>query len=105
MMDNCEEAWEVNEREMYEHVARKAAEWTAKWPAHCTACGGWGCTVYVERHGFTHGAGEDIVDPCGALPDGACHRCGAPDGLSLDGDNAGPCRHCGWNYDDGVPTP
>lgn len=81
----------------------QAAEWRTKWPNHCKSCGGWGGSAYTEMHGFKGGSGETIADPCGALPETACHRCGAPDGLTADSE--GPCRHCGWNFDDGDPTP
>ncbi len=89
------------EKSQAEAVAVAAAAWRSAWPNHCTACSGWGGTSYLEMHGFRGGSGEQVFDPCGALPRAStCHRCGQ-DGLSEDGD--GPCRHCGWNYDDGEP--
>lgn len=72
-------------------------EWEAKWPAHCKDCGGWGGSTHYEMHGFNYGPGEQIFDVCEATTH--CHRCGQ-DGL--DDDLDGPCKFCGWNYDDGL---
>ncbi len=89
------------EKQRAEQVASAAAAWRKAWPAHCPACGGWGGSGFTEMHGFKGGSGEQLFDRCGALPDAAtCHRCGQ-DGLAEDGD--GPCAHCGWDYNDGVP--
>lgn len=105
--DTCDDrmgsgVYDAEEFDMAELNAQ-AAEWRQRWPAHCKACGGWGGTAYTEMHGFKGGSGETIADPCDALPETTCHRCGAADGLTAEGE--GPCRHCGWNYDDGDPTP
>jgi hypothetical protein len=82
---------------------QKRIEWEAKWPHHCTKCGGWGGSSYVEMHGFKYGPGETIFEPCQEFEDlTICHRCGEH-GLKEDGE--GPCRACGWNYDDGIPEP
>lgn len=95
------EAWEVVEQEMAGHYARLAGEWHAKWPHACAHCKGWGLFYFTESHGFKHGPSEVLSDPCDALPPTTCHRCGAPDALGEDGE--GPCKSCGWNYDDGQP--
>ena len=78
------------------------AEWRQRWPNRCSHCRGWGMFTFVEMHGFKHGCGETMADPCEALPEGVCHRCGAQ-GLGEDG--TGPCSACGWNYDDGEAEP
>lgn len=91
----------VGEQKRAEAIAIAADAWRRAWPNHCTSCAGWGGSSFIEMHGFQGGLGEQLFDPCGALPDAAtCHRCGQ-DGLSEDGD--GPCTHCGWDYNDGVP--
>jgi len=89
------------ERQRAQQVAVAAAAWRKAWPNHCAACRGWGGSPFTEMHGFKFGPGEQLFDPCQALPNPAtCHRCGQ-DGLDEDGE--GPCKHCGWNCDDGVP--
>lgn len=74
--------------------------WIEKWPLHCRACGGHGGSTHTEMHGFRYGAGEQIFDVCEELPAEQCHRCGEH-GLTEDGE--GPCKSCGWNFDDGIP--
>jgi hypothetical protein len=77
--------------------------WVARWPHSCRACRGWGI-------GGKHWTSEDDydVDPCGDCSEsGTCPRCGGP-GLTSEerGDDStgeGPCRLCGWDYDDGEP--
>jgi hypothetical protein len=75
-------------------------DFTRKWPDYCTTCGGWGQLCTTEMHGFTHGPGEQVCEPCEGMEPGQCHRCAAKDALSPDGD--GPCTECGWNFDDGL---
>lgn len=95
--------WESAMADHYRAVEVAAAEWRAKWPNHCKACRGWGGSSYEESHGFKGGGTETIMDPCGAHEDlTICHRCGA-NGLNEHGE--GPCTACGWNCDDGEPTP
>lgn len=75
------------------------AAWRARWPNHCKACRGWGLTSFSQRHavGYT----EEVAEPCDHQVDlQACHRCGQP---GLDLNSEGPCRFCGWNFDDGTP--
>lgn len=107
--DTCEDRmgsglYDADEHDMAEaaaHVAELAKAWRERWPGHCKACSGWGGSTYTEMHGFNHGNGEQMMDPCDALPDvHTCHRCGAS-GLNDEGE--GPCTACGWNYDDGEP--
>lgn len=91
----------VEERRRAEQVEAAAQAWRRAWSRHCAACGGWGGSSFTEMHGFRGGSGEQMFDPCGAFPNAAtCHRCGQ-DGLGEDGD--GPCKHCGWDYDDEMP--
>ena len=101
-MNYTEEPWEQAERESHEAIARVAEAWVQKWPNHCKHCGGWGGFVFYESRGMP-GPGEQMMDPCGAIEwSYICHRCGEA-GLSSDGD--GPCSKCGWDYDDGLPSP
>ena len=95
------EEWEHQEkaeREAYQQHKAAEAAWAEKWPNHCTNCGGWG--------GFSTPASYDgpgDFDPCEPgedVPIEKCHRCGE---LGLDEDGNGPCKKCGWNYDDGIP--
>lgn len=67
-------------------AAARNAAFTSRWPHHCAACGGWGL---VGQH-----------DPCEALPETQCHRCGLH---GMSGDSA--CSFCGWKYDDGIENP
>lgn len=92
-----------------ETIARD--DWKRRWPKACPVCGGWGRGPDTyEMHGFTHGPAEQIPgEPCEALEEGVCHRCGhagpGPDGEHpLTEDGAHPCPNCGWNWDDGVPA-
>lgn len=70
--------------------------WKARWPNHCEACGGWGVFQYVNAN-----TGETTLTLCDALPAGACHRCGDPQGIDPDDEVHPQCRSCGWNQDDG----
>ncbi len=93
---------QIDEAACHAKVQQLAAEWREKWPQHCKACHGWGGSSYTQSHPYGMGsAHETLFDPCEATerPE-TCHRCGV-DGL--DGDGNGPCKHCGWNYDDGDP--
>ena len=80
-----------------------------KWPNHCRSCNGWGVTTFSQSvpYGSTS-ASFDTQDPCDACTmHGKCARCGER-GLACEenGDDEiitgeGPCKLCGWNYDDG----
>lgn len=72
--------------------------WIAKWPGYCKKCLGWGGGTFYEHH--DEGGPEQLLDPCDREPYTTCHRCGVPGTLSVDGE--GPCKNCGWNYDDGL---
>lgn len=76
------------------------SKWKAKWPNHCSACGGWGGATSHQSvpYGATTAA-MPIFDICDALPETQCHRCGQH-GLTQESD--GPCSFCGWNFDDGL---
>lgn len=70
--------------------------WIARWPLYCTNCHGWGAV------------GEDCAcEDC--VDEGKCPRCGEPgltsEGRGDDTTGEGPCKSCGWNYDDGRPEP
>lgn len=95
-----EEPWEVALRDIAERTRKEADAWAAKWPHHCKKCNGWGGSSFTEMHGFTHGSGEVLFDVCDDGEPTLCHRCGAH-GMQEDG--TGPCKECGWNYDDGMP--
>jgi hypothetical protein len=107
---NEEDLNESAESEMayYDEVAKAAAAWKTKWPGHCTKCGGWGEFFSPGKYsGPPEDCYPDDCDPCEALPDGACHRCGKLQAVPIDSDSSviQPCRFCGWCYNDGVPTP
>jgi len=90
------------DREIFEKTKQAAAEWVLKWPNHCKACGGWGGSTFLQSHPYGMGsASESLFEQCSAIEKyETCHRCGQ-DGLTEDGN--GPCRFCGWDYDDGSP--
>jgi hypothetical protein len=78
------------------------AAWLARWPNHCKTCHGKG--------GHISWADEDSHDfePCeDCALIGRCSRCGQPGLTSEDhGDDStgeGPCKLCGWDYDDQEP--
>jgi hypothetical protein len=73
--------------------------WKAKWPNYCRSCGGWGLHSFQESHGFRFGSSETIIDPCGALAETMCHRCGNE---GMDPDHERACFFCGWHEDDGL---
>jgi hypothetical protein len=77
--------------------------WVARWPKSCRTCRGWGA-------GRKHWTSEDDydVDPCPSCSEaGTCPRCGGPgltsEGRGDDSTGEGPCKLCGWDYDDGEP--
>lgn|SRR5574337_107121 len=95
-----EEEWEVAERDMAAKLAEAQDEWHRRWPNACKACKGWGLFVFYQSHG--RGMSEQMTDPCDALPENTCHRCGA---LNATNDETGsPCLVCGWAWDDGEPS-
>jgi hypothetical protein len=74
--------------------------WQRKWPHYCRICGGWGGHTFYESHGLP-GPAERLFDPCETVPSvETCHRCWCE---GLDEEGNGPCKFCGWNYDDGLP--
>lgn len=84
--------------EMQKKCDEHNAEWVKKWPNYCKTCKGWGGFGYTQSHG--PGLNEQMFDVCDAPEKSeTCHRCGQ-DGL--DADANGPCKHCGWNFDDGL---
>lgn len=102
MSDADAEAIAVREAQEKQWIAERDAAnaaWRARWPNHCPACRGWGGATHYESHGFRHGAAERIFDLCDAIPETQCHRCGEH-GLTDEGE--GPCKHCGWDFDDGL---
>ena len=78
--------------------------WKKLWDNHCSLC--------LGRGGTDMPGGRDSLsdyDPCACTERGICPRCGEP-GLTSEerGDAStgeGPCRECGWNYDDACPEP
>ncbi len=77
--------------------------WTERWPNHCDHCRGVGA-FYDPGH-FYQPPSEDPCSSCTEV--GLCARCGEP-GLTDEerGDTStgeGPCKACGWNYDDEQP--
>ena len=86
--------------ELNKKVEEQNEEFRKKWPDHCTKCGGWGLDSFTEMHGFNHGCGEEITDPCECTENGQCARCGEENALGEECE--GPCKFCGWNYDDGI---
>ena len=81
----------------------KYAAWVETWPDYCRTCHGAG----QFSSGGTFWEPPD-VEPCEACTEkGICARCLRP-GLTSEeaGDGTtgeGPCRFCGWNYDDSCP--
>ena len=95
-----QELAEVDEREMvamrqyYADLEEHNKAWAERWPHFCTQCGGWGYFFYPGKF-------SGPPEPCYNLPEGTCHRCGAPDGYSGT-ELEGPCKQCGHQYDDGL---
>lgn len=75
---------------------QRLAEWIMCWPLYCHECNGYG--RYEVTSCPTRYEVDLCCDFCTSL--GICPRCRYL-GLSVDGE--GPCHHCGWNYDDGLP--
>jgi hypothetical protein len=102
-----QELAEEDEREMaalrqYYADLEEHKAWAERWPNFCIHCGGWGYFFYPGKlSGPPENCYPDEQEPCYHLPEGACHRCGKPDGYS-DPEFEGPCKHCGHQYDDGL---
>jgi hypothetical protein len=85
-----------------------AVEWRQRWPNHCAKCHGAGEFSWSESvpYGSTT-ASMPMADPCDECTYiGKCARCGEF-GLrgSEDDGFEGPCKACGWNFDDCEPEP
>lgn len=80
-------------RQLASAAASKRAAWLTQWPHACERCHGGGQGIRV--------AGEREVCACVAARQ--CPRCMAAE--ALDEDRNGPCRACGWNYNDHAPPP
>ena len=96
------------DRDYYDKVIQAAKEWKERWPNHCTECGGWGLHFYPGKYsGPPENCYPDEQEPCSALPDDVCHRCGEAQAIVEDPTTGviAPCRFCGWHCDDGCPTP
>lgn len=81
---------------------QRAAAWREKWPNFCKSCRGWGGSVFYQSHPYgSTSAQEPLLELCDAIADPSiCHRC---QNAGLDEDGEGPCKACGWSYDDGEP--
>ena len=85
--------------------------WAQRWPDHCHACRGWGGSTFYQSHPYGMGsASERMFEPCDDCSMlGKCARCGELGLTNEDrGDEStgeGPCKFCGWNYEDGQPEP
>jgi hypothetical protein len=76
-------------------LAQQADAWRAKWPDHCTKCGGTGGVDHWQQH---DGPGyEHLFETCACVDEGKCSRCGA--GYNYPE----PCPVCGWSFDDACP--
>jgi hypothetical protein len=71
--------------------------WLRAWPKHCTVCEGAG--AFHTPGSYWEPPSDEPCEHC--TGQGICARCGAEDGLDEDGN--GPCKVCGWNYDDQEP--
>lgn len=87
------------------HEAVKAAEmaWCEQWPNYCKGCGGAG--AFYDYGSRDEPPSSDYCESCAGKC--LCGRCGLP-GLTNEenGDETsgeGPCKLCGWNYDDIIP--
>lgn len=91
-----------------EAEARRATiAWCERWPNHCPTCTGAGVVGWYENQaplGSGQVWNEHLEEPCPACTaEGKCARCGK---MGLDPETSeGPCRACGWNYDDACPPP
>jgi hypothetical protein len=93
---------ELTYMQAIDEIRKDGEAWRARWPKHCTKCGGWGGFTFYESHGMP-GPGEQMFDECCAHDDlRTCHRCSE---LGLQEDGSGACSHCGWVYgEDGDPS-
>ncbi len=73
---------------------REVAEYTAKWPKHCTACGGRGGASSYSRE---HGPDMDFCGTC--VESGVCPRCGEEtlDMIEETYEDYFKCSACGWD--------
>jgi hypothetical protein len=84
--------------------------WIKRFPGYCTFCKGEGGHEFYENHGLP-GQGERLFEPCDALPECYCHRCGKGDAVDVDPADGqpAPCSYCGWangtGADDVMPSP
>jgi hypothetical protein len=95
---------ETEEEFNYEaEVARVKTDieaWHKEWPKTCKTCRGWGGT---EVSGNYWNPPEFWF--CSRLENDTtltCCRCGQAEALTEDLE--GPCKWCGWNFDDGEPN-
>lgn len=77
--------------------------WAGTWPNWCRSCRGFG--AFYDYGSYEVPPSCEPCDDCTGR--GICSRC-AHAGLTSEdrGDQStgdGPCRCCGWNYDDGLP--
>ena len=96
MTTDDDEAFQAFEEYCAETVAANEA-WCKRWPNHCEKCEGKGGFQWVEMHGFTHGAGEQMYDICACVEAGNCPRCGTV-AWAVDNEDETPCPTCGWNW-------
>lgn len=81
------------------------AAYAETWPRHCQRCKGRGAFGHTDMQ-----TGFPDVELCPVCAEtGTCARCGEQGLTSEDrGDDStgdGPCKACGWNYDDAAPPP
>ena len=82
-------------------------DWLDQWPDYCEECKGWG--EFQESQSYPYGSTSAThywSEPCECTENGICARCGE-EGLTneANGDEStgdGPCKFCGWDYDDGL---
>jgi hypothetical protein len=78
----------------------EAKAWREKWPDACARCHGAG--AFYSGGNYWQPPDVDICPRLENDETRTCCRCGQPD--ALDEDLNGPCRHCGWDYDDREPS-
>jgi hypothetical protein len=89
-----------DEQQAYEVLARQAREWVVQWPNYCKACSGYGEFYYPGNRWQ-----PPTSDPCEALPEDSCHRCGKPNAVVVDDACIyQPCKFCGWTPGQGIPS-
>lgn len=89
--------------EIAHQVTVENNKWTEKWPNYCRDCGGWGgFTIPGVYSGPPERCYPEDFDLCNALPEDRCHRCSGELQAQKDGVQPGPCKTCGWNFDDGL---